>query len=392
MKKTAQKIFLGIAVLGLVMIPLLTLFGQPQTTAFYEQRRLAALPKPTMETVLNGAYFTELETYYQDHIFGRDYLLKLNTGLELLLDRVVVSNIVVNSDKMLDKYSYSVWDLGYLNADAAVRAEEYAALSQQIQAYGGYFCYLGIPQHTTYFADRYPEYMESRLWHTTGIREAFSKAFAERGVPFINMYEEFQKAGRPEEYYFSTDHHYSTEGAFFAYTALMEYLQENADSNLSFLEKEDFVWTTLENAFLGSSNRKLYGLWENDDRVTVAEPAEKIPYTRTDNGKAREYIYQLPSDTGETISYNVYMGGDIAETVIQTNRPELPSVLIYGDSFSNPIETFVWANFDETRCLDLRYYTGKTLTEYIAEYQPDYVVCIRDESTYFSKTGNGVTK
>ena len=28
------------------------------------------------------------------------------------------------------------------------------------------------------------------------------------------------------------------------------------------------------------------------------------------------------------------MGGDIAETVIQTDRPELPNALIFGDSFT----------------------------------------------------------
>ena len=87
----------------------------------------------------------------------------------------------------------------------------------------------------------------------------------------------------------------------------------------------------------------------------------------------------------------MYMGGDFGETILETNRPELPSILIYGDSFTNPVEALLWPNFNETRSLDFRYYTGKTLTEYITEYKPDYVICIRDESTYLNDVGNGVT-
>ena len=42
----------------------------------------------------------------------------------------------------------------------------------------------------------------------------------------------------------------------------------NADTGLGLgaLNAEDYDWETLPNPFLGSSNRKLYGLWANDDR------------------------------------------------------------------------------------------------------------------------------
>ena len=41
------------------------------------------------------------------------------------------------------------------------------------------------------------------------------------------------------------------------------------------------------------------------------------------------------------------------------------------------------------RSLDLRYYTEKTLSEYIREYRPDVVLCIRDDLNYLSTEGNG---
>lgn len=391
MKRLAQKIFLGLCALALVLVPALTLLQTKSSVSYYEQRQLAKLPEPVRETVLDGTYFTELETAYKDHIFARDPILKVNTLAELALGRVSVNKVIVNSNRLLDAYGFNRWGLDYLKTDAIPIAQNYASLNELITSYGGYFCYLGVPQQGVYFAADYPAYMDSRLWHTTGIRQTFGDALAAQNVPFIDMYAEFQAVGAPEEYYFDTDHHFSGEGAFFTYLTLMEHLQQASEGELSYLGAEDFTFTTLENPFLGSANRKLYGLWNTTDAVTVARPKTDIPFTRADNGAEKRGVYTLPGSGQETVTYNVYMGGDIAETVIQTNRPELPSILFYGDSFSNAVESVLWTNFNETRCLDFRYYTGKTLRQYIEEFRPDYVVCIRDESTYFSAGGNGRT-
>ena len=91
------------------------------------------------------------------------------------------------------------------------------------------------------------------------------------------------------------------------------------------------------------------------------------------------------------VTYSVYMGGDIAETVIDTGREELPTLLLYGDSFSNPLECLLWRDFNVTYCVDFRYETEKTLDDYLEEYHPDVVLCVRDETTFLSADGNGTT-
>ena len=86
------------------------------------------------------------------------------------------------------------------------------------------------------------------------------------------------------------------------------------------------------------------------------------------------------------------MGGDIGESVITTNRPKLPNILIYGDSFTNPLETLLWTQANELRSIDFRYYTQCTLKDYIAEHKPDIVICVRDETVFLSEAGNGITE
>ena len=64
-------------------------------------------------------------------------------------------------------------------------------------------------------------------------------------------------------------------------------------------------------------------------------------------------------------------------------------MLIFGDSFSNALETLLYTSFDETRILDLRHYKEKSLKDYITDYQPDIVLCVMNDTFYYTATGNG---
>ena len=108
-----------------------------------------------------------------------------------------------------------------------------------------------------------------------------------------------------------------------------------------------------------------------------------------DGAAAEATVYALPGSDAEPLTYGLYMGGDIAETVIQTDRPELPNALIFGDSFTNPVECLAYYSFNELRSVDLRHYTAQSLSDYIAAYQPDVVLCVRDYQALLSREFNG---
>ena len=65
---------------------------------------------------------------------------------------------------------------------------------------------------------------------------------------------------------------------------------------------------------------------------------------------------------------------------------------LHGDSFTNPLEALLWTQANELRSIDFRHYTECTLKDYIAEYKPDIVICVRDETTFLSEDGNGITE
>lgn len=127
-----------------------------------------------------------------------------------------------------------------------------------------------------------------------------------------------------------------------------------------------------------------------DEHLYEAVFREDIPFTRKDNGIPSEAsVYSDAAFENGSVTYSLYMGGDIAETVIDTDRPELPSALIFGDSFTNAVEALAYYSFDEMRSVDLRYYTEMSIAQYIEKYQPDIVICIRDYESLLAADGNG---
>ena len=117
---------------------------------------------------------------------------------------------------------------------------------------------------------------------------------------------------------------------------------------------------------------------------------EPVAYERFDNGKPSSTpLYITYEDPNHLTTYNLYMGGDFGETVLKTNRPELPNALIFGDSFTNAMEPLLYTAFNETHILDLRHYTEQSLADYISAYQPEIVLCISNDTFFYTPTGNG---
>lgn len=386
MKRRANLLFIACFSLFLGLVALGTLLRGGDGTSFFENRTLAERPSPTQTSLWSGEYFDQWEEWFTDHALGRSLMLKANTWLELKVLRLpVVGDVVVTKNYLLGRNGYNRWDSSYLPAWSADWAASLAGLRDYIGTWGGKFLFVGLPEQTTYFLDKYPDFLENRAWYLEPEREAVFAAMEAAGVSALDMSAVYDALGHPDDYYAPSDHHFTYAGAMAAYTAILEQLE--ADFDLS-LPAAQVRTETLPNPFLGSRNRKLSGLWPTEDRLTVGYT--DVPFRRWDNGQEVEAaLYALPASPEETVTYEVYMGGDIGETILRTYRPELPSALIFGDSFTNALETMLYASFNETRSLDLRYYREMSLREYLAVCRPDVVICIRDETTYFSYDGNG---
>ncbi|MCL2030441.1 MAG: hypothetical protein FWG93_02740 [Oscillospiraceae bacterium] len=395
MRKTIHILFLAAFLAVLAAMPVLTLLMPPETVSPYEFRALQPMPDFSAEALRSGAYFAQWEGFYTDHLFARDGIIRAHVLLEQsLLRRRVINDVFAADGHVLPVIPFEP-PIEDIPGQAKQAAERVARVSEAVASYGGAFLFVGLPSQTTAFLELYPDGVFGNAPNQTRINPAFFAALDELGVPCADMASAFAEDGAPSAaayrpYYLRADHHLTLSGALRMAEAIAGALEEAYGIRLNAPSADDLVISALPNEVLGSRGRRLFGLSPVEDRLEVFEFRRPVPFRRADNGAVSESaVLKLPRTPEEFTSYSVYMGGDVAETVIQTDRAGLPRALIYGDSHTNILEALLYPCFDEQRSLDLRHYTETGILSYIERHRPDIVILVRDDRSYLGEDGNG---
>lgn len=391
MKKKLDFFFILCVMLSLAALAVITAFSEKETFSYYENRDLAELPAPEADTILDGSYFSALEAYLADHAALREDLNTLDTAISLsLLHRPVVNDIVIQEDLLLPYLDYEVPDAAVIQQQAEALADNIQSIASAVEGYGGVYCYVAIPGQYSYCQTRYPDYLNNRSDYMALAVTALSDTLLRRGIPFLDLGSVYEALGYPMELSSTVDNHYSAQGAYLAYSQILTYLETLRSSQLKPLVCPEVTFTPVDRYYLGARARRLCNLIRTEEQIYTMTPAEAVSFTRRDNGDTVEAaVYTLPEDPQEPVTYSYYMGGDIALTQIDTGRDALPTVLLYGDSYTNAMECILYLSCDTMYSIDLRHYTDKTVTEFVREVQPDYVICLRDYGVLLSTEGNG---
>ena len=392
MKRLSDRLMAILFAGGLLALMCATILLPKNRYSYYENRNLADFPEISRNTVLSGQVFDDLETMFCDYAAGRTSMLKLRTWADLnLFHRPVVNDVVVTEDTLLPYRAPETVDASAIAAQAELVAADNRALQDLIEGYGGTYLYVAVPCQYAYYADTYPWYLDSRADYTAAELSALTEAMTRQGVNFLDMGPVFDALGHGEAYSSRVDNHYGLYGAYETYRAAVNAIAAAGGPELDFPEEgTDLTFSALPNPYMGSRTRKLMGLRGNGEHLLTAEFTAPLPFTRQDNGAdTAPTVYALPADEDAPVLYALYMGGDIAETVLSTDRPDRPDGLIFGDSFTNAVECLAYYSFDQLRSLDLRHDTDMTLTEYIKLYRPEVVICIRDYEALLSRDANG---
>ena len=393
--KAVKRSFLVLLVTVLAVTLYFTYTGRTQTISEHENRTLARSPDFSAQSFWDASYFGGWDDYFSDHIMFRDNLMRTYVKLQLNFKKSVVLNNVVISDGALLPYLNITDDSAYdYEGSANEAADRVLKIQNAVESYGGRFLYVGVEEQRTALGDKYPSYVFNRSEFYRGVEESFEKACREKGVNTLFMKYELDENTPTEHYYYLTDHHYNMYGAYETYRAVLNRMKSDGLSAPAIAENEIEIYP-LKNEFLGAYSRKLYGLSPVKDSFTAFNVDSKwdVEYERWDEGaKSDRKGLVLPDDDASPVSYNSYMGGDFAETVVKTHRDSLPDILIVGDSFTNPLEALCLYSFNEMRSLDFRHYNQKTLTEYLKDYPADVVLIVRDSLNYCEKNENGDLK
>lgn len=350
---------------------ILTIFNSSKNNSFLvsENRYKTSLPKFTYKNVMEGGkFFKEFENFFNDRFKFRNALLKSKIYLDMnIAKRYKIGEVVLseNRDRLFNFYNYK--KIKFNQKRLGKGLEKWKKIKEYLDSKNIPLVVINMPDTSQMYVDKYPSFLNNEKEYYDLQRNNFIKGLKELNIDFIDgqdiLYQDRDK------YYTKTDHHPNFNATLKIYDELIKNINKKYFKIDNLLN--DINIKKSNHKFIGSYNRKLFGLFNSNEEIIYAEPKNSIKFEKYENEKLVKSSYidlSVPY-------YRAYMYGDKANTVIKTSREELPNILIVGDSTTNALETVMWMNANNMSSLDFRHFKNEGgIIEYIEKNPQDIVI------------------
>lgn len=332
-------------------------------------------------TPLSAEGFMDLSNRFEKSLqsgcYQKEFFINLNGWITKVLGIHTLNGRVKTKDGFL------AFEEG--RVDTAYPANQVIALNDFLKERDIDFLYLLAPTAVSiYDAEPAPGYGSAAAQNISSMMEALSRA----GVDAINADALYQEEGlHSQDVLFKTDHHWRPEAAFFVTHHAMAYMAEHFgiaydDSMADFRQWDVEVY---EDLFLGSHGKAVGTAYAGTDDIAIIrrKDQEGISLSRLHKDSATwsyrdslfEDSYLSRRDYFNLDPYAAYIGGSYPLMAIQNDRAlNQKKLLVIGDSFRRPVETFLASYFTKLYNIDPGYNTDETVARYILEIQPDIVL------------------
>lgn len=227
--------------------------------------------------------------------------------------------------------------------------------------------------------------------------DAFLEYITAQGVASLDLRETMADSGIPsDEWFYTTDHHWTIQSAFWGFTQLVEYLDADYDITLDadgfYTDLSNYNQILYEESYLGSIGRTVGVTYGGIDDFTLIYPAFTTNYSytayngdvlmveQTEDAFERALLTQsvLNSDLYlmelDADKYYAYLYGNYgyAQVVNHDNEDGL-RVLFIKDSYAVPLAAFLSTTCAEIDLIDTRWYED-SITEAVANGDYDVVI------------------
>jgi len=192
-------------------------------------------------------------------------------------------------------------------------------------------------------------------------------------INVINCYNALSQHN--DEYiYYRTDHHWTSLGAYYAYTAFCEQTG-NTPLDITKLTKNTIDGFTGSFYGLTGSN----ALYKNADTVTYYTLPNKTSAHMKERMNSQTIYCDVyyPASTSGSLTYGVFCWGDTAQFVINSDAGTGKKIAVVKDSYGNAFAPYLTANYDEVHLLDYRYFSGD-LNSYLKQNGIDEILFLNN--------------
>ena len=300
-----------------------------------ENRNLSSRPEFSTETLLDGSYGTDFETYIADQFPLRNQFISVKAYMELMLQKKDNNDVYIGKDDyFLQKFNTPDMEVVTRNANYI---NEFAK---------NFNVYVGIaPTATKVLEEKLPAY--ANPYDEEVYINNFHSALSDdvNKLDFLSILREHK-----EEYiYYKTDHHWTTLGAYYAYTELCSKM------GITPLDMEEFDIETVSDEFYGTLFSKGNFTFATPDSIQIFDAKKENPVTvkYEGNGKETDTLYELHHlDTKD--KYSIFLDNNHPLVKISTSVKNGKKLLIIKDSYANCFIPFLTHHFEEIQIIDLR--------------------------------------
>ncbi len=326
-----------------------------------ENRYLQQLPSFSLDALADGDFTEDFESYTTDQFPFRDAWTSLKARCELLTGKkenngvyyceggALIPDFDAPTKETVDK------NIDYLNA-----LVDYT----DIPVYFGLIPGAGEIQ-SSLLPKNAP--MDSQQ---TVIDWAYGRSRA------INIDVASALGAHKDEYiFYRTDHHWTSLGAFYGYTALCQALDLPVPSLASY-ERQ-----TVSESFYGTTWSSSGFAWVRPDTIETFVPDDgSVKVLDMSKDPPAEGPLYDTSFLDVKDKYSMFLGGNCPLRSIETGH-EGPSILIVRDSYSDSLTPFLLENFSRIDLMDLRYYRD-SLALYAEENDFDSILVLYSVSNF----------
>ncbi len=335
---TEQGAFLAIfLLLCLLAFALVNALARDREYSPAENRKLAQLPKFSLSALTDGSYFAAWEDYLADQFVGRDTWITLNLQASRLLGAKEAGGVYLCADDYLMEPPAAPDEEALKRNLDAIKA--FAARHENLQ-----HCMSVVPNAACVMAEKLPANAPVRD-QRQDIQDIAARV---QGVSFLNVTDALAQHA-DEAIYYRTDHHWTSLGAYYAFSDMAAGLGIEQPS-------EEYDVFPVTDSFEGTLASKS-GCHAVTDVIELYVPKTDIEYYVTVDGERTATMYDREK-LEEKDQYAVFLGGNDARVDITTTAETGRTLLIFKDSYANCFLQFLLPYYDRIILLDARYYYG----------------------------------
>lgn len=361
--------------------------------SFNENRSLAQKPAVSAETVIDGTFTQQYETYFTDQFAGRDVWVQGYLRWQQLTNQTFLSNYYVHEDNWVYPRP-----LGYFAGPSIdISTQRVQELESYAKENGIEMFFFSLPARVISLEAPYPSYIDEGYEKKN--KEYFLEKLPKEHLKTVDLGAAFEKKFSQEELrelYFQTDHHWNIDGAFEGYQVIFDALNGNSELvnepplNLENFQKQCYP----DENFIGSYNKQLYEMVDTSDEACTITPTSVdfndfevyAGEVRADLKVPWRQIYSRDLEKGAAyVEYSGTYTGDHRELNIinPLKKDEGTKVLFLKDSYANPLTMLLSQHFYQTTFYDIRYNQDRTLYEFLEKHDYDMIAFLYNDITIF---------